>query len=161
MIRVMEVLHQGEGAGSVTSTLHLSLGLARVGFHVRLVCPPGSEVEGRARTAGLEVHPIALAASGRRANAATLAAFLDRHPVDLINSQSAKDRAALTSLALTRHLRVPLVVTRRQMPRSRFLGNWLVSRLATRVVAVSRAVGDALVKRGTHETSLPLSPMGW
>ena len=36
----MQVLHQGGGAGSVTSTLHLSLGLARAGFQVRFVCPP-------------------------------------------------------------------------------------------------------------------------
>ena len=160
MTTVMEVLHPGEGLGSVTSTLHLSLGLARAGFHVRFVCPPGSEVEGRARAGGLEVHPIALSSSGRRANAAKLAGFLDRHPVDLVNSQSAKDRTALTWLALTRRLRVPLVVTRRQMPRSPFLKNWLVSRLATRVVAVSRAVGDALVRRGTPRGKLAVIPNG-
>jgi glycosyltransferase involved in cell wall biosynthesis len=156
----MEVLHRGEGLGSVTSTLHLSLGLARAGFHVRFVCPPGSEVEGRARAGGLEVHPIALTSSGRRPNAATLATFLERHPVDLVNSQSTKDRTALTWLALTRRLRVPLVVTRRQMPRSLFLKNWLVSRLAARVVAVSRAVGDALVRLGTPRDKLAVIPNG-
>ncbi|HEV8453844.1 MAG TPA: glycosyltransferase family 4 protein [Gemmatimonadales bacterium] len=160
MTTVMQVLHQGGGAGSVTSTLHLSLGLARSGFHVRFVCPPGSEVEGQARTGGLEVHPIALASSGRLANAAALAGFLDRHPVDLVNSQSAKDRAALSWLALTRRLRVPLVVTRRQMPRSFLLENWLVSRMATTVVAVSRAVGDALIRRGTPRDKLVVIPNG-
>ena len=160
MTAVMQVLHQGGGAGSVTSTLHLSLGLARAGFHVRFVCPPGSEVEGLARTGGLEVHPIALAPSGRVTNAATLAAFLDCHPVDLVNSQSAKDRAALTWLALTRRLRVPLVVTRRQMPLTLNLENWLVSRVAARVVAVSRAVGEALVRRGTPRRKLTIIPNG-
>jgi glycosyl transferase family 4 len=141
----MQVLHQGEGDGSVTSTLHLSLGLARAGFHVRFVCPPGSEVEGRARAGGLQVHPIAL---------------LDRHPVDLVNSQSAKDRTALTWLALIRRPRVPLVVARRQMPQSLFLEDWLVSRLATRVVAVSRAVGDALIRRGTPRDKVAVIPNG-
>ena len=160
MTTVMEVLHQSEGLGSVTSTLHLSLRLARVGFHVRFVCPPGSEVEARARAGGLEVHPIALSSSGRRANAATLAAFLDHHPVDLVNSQSTKDRTALNWLALTGRLRVPLVVTRREMPRSPFLMNRLVSRLATSVVAVSRAVGDALVRRGTPCDKLAVIPNG-
>jgi glycosyltransferase involved in cell wall biosynthesis len=160
MTTIMQVLHQGGGAGSVTSTLHLSLGLARAGFHVRFVCPPGSEVEGRARTGGLEVHPIALASSGRLANAAALAGFLDRHPVDLVNSQSAKDRAALSWLALTRRLRVPLVVTRRQMPRTFLLENWLVSRMASRVVAVSRAVRDALIRRGTPRDKLVVIPNG-
>jgi glycosyltransferase involved in cell wall biosynthesis len=156
----MQVLHQGGGAGSVTSTLHLSLGLARAGCHVRFVCPPGSEVEGLARTGGLEVHPLALAPHGRRPNAAKLAALLDRYPVDLINSQSAKDRAALIWLALTGRLRTPLVVTRRQMPRSFPLETWLASRLASKVVAVSRAVGEALVRRGASRTKLAIIPNG-
>lgn len=160
MPAVMEVLHQGGGAGSVTSTLHLSLGLARAGFHVRFVCPPGSEVEALARARGLEIHTLGLARNGRRANAAGLAGLLRRHPVDLVNSQSAKDREALTWLALTRGLRVPLVVTRRQMPRTFPLENWLVSRVAARVVAVSRAVGEALVRRGTPRSKLVVIPNG-
>jgi L-malate glycosyltransferase len=156
----MQVLHQGGGAGSVTSTLHLSLGLARAGFQVRFVCPPNSEVETQAREGGLEVHPVALEAGRRRANAARLDALLSHHPVDLINSQSARDREALTWLALTGRLRVPLVVTRRQMPRTFPLENWLVSRMAARVVAVSRAVGDALVGRGTPRRKLAVIPNG-
>jgi glycosyltransferase involved in cell wall biosynthesis len=156
----MQVLHQGGGAGSVTSTLHLSFGLVRAGFQVRFVCPPDSEVEIQAREGGLEVHPVALDAGRRRANAARLDALLRHHPVDLINSQSARDREALTWLALTRRLRVPLVVTRRQMPRTFPLENWLVSRMAARVVAVSRAVGEALVGRGTPRRKLAVIPNG-
>lgn len=156
----MQVLHQGGGAGSVTSTLHLSLGLARAGWQVRFVCPPGSEVEGLARNGGLEVHPIPLAQNGRRSNAATLARLLERYPVDLINSQSAKDRAALIWLALNRRLSIPLVVTRRQMPRSFPLETWLAGRVASKVVAVSRAVGDALVRRGTSRAKLAVIPNG-
>lgn len=150
----MQVLHQGGGAGSVTSTLHLSLGLARAGLHVRFVCPPGSEVEGLARAGGLEVHPLRLLARRERSNGAALAGLLARHPVDLVNSQSSLDRRALAWLALTNRLQVPLVVTRRQMPLTFFLENWLVSRLAARVIAVSQAVGDALVRRGTPRRKL-------
>ena len=156
----MQVLHQGGGAGSVTSTLHLSLGLVRAGCRVLFVCPPGSEVEAMAQAGGLEVHPIALAQSGRRANAARLAALLDRYPADLINSQSAKDRSALVWLALTGRLRIPLIVTRRQMPRSFPLETWLASRLASKVVAVSRAVGQALVRWGTSPSKLAVIPNG-
>jgi glycosyltransferase involved in cell wall biosynthesis len=157
---VMQVLHQGGGAGSVTSTLHLSLGLARAGLHVRFVCPPESEVEALARAGGLEVHPLRLRARQERANGAALGGLLARHPVDLINSQSSIDRRALTWLALTGRLRTPLVVTRRQMPLTFFLGNWLVSRLAARVIAVSQAVGDALVRRGTPRRKLAVIPNG-
>jgi L-malate glycosyltransferase len=151
---VMQVLHQGGGAGSVTSTLHLSLGLARAGLSVRFVCPPGSEVEALARSGGLDVHPLKLEPRRRRENAAKLRGLLERHPVDLINSQSARDREALTWLALTRRLPIPLVVTRRQMPRTFFPENWLMSRLASQVVAVSRAVGEALIRRGTPRRKL-------
>jgi len=157
---VMQVLHQGGGAGSVTSTLHLSLGLARAGLQVRFVCPPGSEVEALARAGGLEVHPLRLLARQERANGAALAGLLARHPVDVINSQSSIDRRALTWLALTRRLPVPLVVTRRQMPRTFFLENWVMSRLAAQVVAVSRAVGEALIRRGTPYRKLTVIPNG-
>ncbi|HVQ46600.1 MAG TPA: glycosyltransferase family 4 protein, partial [Gemmatimonadales bacterium] len=157
---VMQVLHQGGGAGSVASTLHLSLGLEQAGFHVRFVCPPDSEVERRARAGGLEVHPVSLAPGARRANAAKLEALLRRAPVDLVNSQSSRDRAALAWLALTRRLNVPLIVTRRQMPRTSVLENWLVSRMATRVVAVSRQVAEALRRRGTGRNKLVVIPNG-
>ena len=156
----MQVLHQGGGAGSVTSTLHLSLGLARRGVGVRFVCPPDSEVEALARAGGLEVLPLALRPRARRANAAALAALLARHPVDLINSQSARDREALTWLALLRRLPVPLVLTRRQMPLTFYLENWLAGRAATRVIAVSRPVAAALRRKGTPAAKLAVIPNG-
>jgi glycosyltransferase involved in cell wall biosynthesis len=156
----MQVLHQGGGAGSVTSTLHLSLGLARAGLNVRFVCPPGSEVESLARAGGLEVHPLPLLPGRRRQNGAALAEFLRHYPVDLINSQSSRDRQALTWLALSGRLRAPLVVTRRQMPRTFVVENWLVSRVAAQVVAVSRSVADALVRRGTSRRKLTVIPNG-
>ena len=157
---VLQVLHQGGGAGSVTSTLHLSLGLARLGMHVRFVCPPNSEVESLATAAGLEVHPVALLPHRRRGNAAALAEFLARHPVDLINSQSSRDREALTWLTLTGRLRSPFIATRRQMPRTFIVENWLVGRAAAQVVAVSRAVGEALVRRGIPRKKLAVIPNG-
>lgn len=159
-IRVLQVLHQGGGAGSVTSTLHLSDGLRRAGIGIRFACPPGSEVEALARARGLEVHPLSLRADERRGNAAALAGLLDRFPVDLVNSQSARDREALTWLALSRRLRVPLVITRRQMPRTFFLENWLASHAAARVIAVSRPVADALRRRGTPVRKLVVIPNG-
>lgn len=155
-IRVMQVLHQGGGSGSVTSTLHLSVGLQRAGVNVLLVCPPDSEVATLAHAAGLETHPLSLHPGDRRRNAGALADLLRRCPVDIINSQSARDRQALTWLGLRRRLPVPLVVTRRQMPRTLFFENWVMSRVATRVVAVSEAVADALRRRGTPANKLAI-----
>jgi glycosyltransferase involved in cell wall biosynthesis len=148
-MRVMQVLHQGGGAGSVYSTLHLSAGLAARGVVVKFVCPPHSPVEAAAREAGLEVLPLKLEPGQHHQNALLLGGLMDRHPVDLINSQSSRDRTALTWLGLRRRLKLPVVFTRRQMPRTFFLENWVASRVATRVIAVSRAVADALERRGT------------
>jgi glycosyltransferase involved in cell wall biosynthesis len=127
---------------------------------VRFICPPDSEVEALAREGNLEVLPLSLEAGQRRANATRLKGLLDRHPADLVNSQSARDREALTWLALTRQLRMPLVVTRRQMPNTFPLENWIMSHVATRVIAVSRAVGEALVRRGTPRRKLTVIPNG-
>jgi L-malate glycosyltransferase len=159
-LTVMQVVHQGGGAGSVTSTLHLSLGLQAGGTDVRFVCPPGSEVEALARAHGLTVHPLALRPREPRANALALGALLARHPVHLINSQSARDRQALVWLARRGRLGVPLVLTRRQIPRTFVVENWLASRAADRVVAVSRAVAAALRRRGTPARKLVVIPNG-
>lgn len=159
-MRVLQVLHQGGGAGSVTSTLHLSLGLARAGLEVGFVCPPGSEVEALARAGGLDVIALPLPPGARRANAAALAGLIAGRSVDLVNSQSARDRQALTLLALRGRLPVPLVLTRRQMPRTFVVENWLAARAAARVIAVSRAVAAALARRGTPARKLAVIPNG-
>jgi glycosyltransferase involved in cell wall biosynthesis len=154
-MRVMQVLHQGGGSGSVTSTLHLSLGLAKAGVEIVFVCPPDSEVEALARASNLlDVVPAPLAAHRRRANARALAHAIANTHVELVNSQSSRDRAALTWLGLTRRLHIPAVFTRRQMPLTFFLENWVASRIATRVVAVSETVGEALVRKGTPRSRL-------
>jgi glycosyltransferase involved in cell wall biosynthesis len=150
----MQVLHQGGGAGSVTSTLHLSIGLAGRGFQVVFVCPPDSEVEAGARLAGLEVRPLFLPPRARRKNAAALAQLIREVQPQLVNSQSARDRQALTWLGLTGRLEVPAVFTRRQMPLTFWLENWIASRVATRVIAVSQAVADALARKGTSRSKL-------
>ncbi|HKU59799.1 MAG TPA: glycosyltransferase family 4 protein [Gemmatimonadales bacterium] len=157
---IMQVLHQGGGAGSVTSTLHLSLGLARAGWDVRFVCPPDSEVEAVARERGLAVRPLPLPPHSRRDNAAALARLIAVERAALVNSQSARDRAALTWLGMSGRLTIPFVATRRQMPRTTFLENWIASRVAARVVAVSSAVAEALVRRGTPRRKLTVIPNG-
>ena len=158
MPAIMQVLHQGGGAGSVTSTLHLSLGLARAGWDIRFVCPPESEVEALARERGLTVRPLALPPQSRRENAAALARLIAAERVSLVNSQSARDRTALTWLGATGRLAVPFIATRRQMPRTMFVENWIASRVAARVIAVSSAVAEALVRRGTPRRKIAVIP---
>ena len=128
-IRVLVTLHQGGGSGAVNSTLHLALGLAEQGIQVRFACPPDSPVAVEAAARGLEVHPLALEPRRRWANAGRLADLLARHPVDLINAQSSRDREAFTLLGVTGRLPAPLVLTRRSWPRTTPLENWFAGRV--------------------------------
>jgi glycosyltransferase involved in cell wall biosynthesis len=159
-LRVLQVIQQPGGTGASLSTLHLSLGLSERGAQVWFACPVGSELEEDARRAGLQVDALPFARHGRRHNAALLHDLLTRHPVDLVNSHSARDRKALTWLGLTRRLPVPAVVTRRQMPRTFYLENWLSGRVASRVVAVSPAVSEALAHRGIPRRKIAVVPNG-
>ena len=152
-------IQEGGGNGAAYSSLHLALGLAHRGVHVRFVCKPDSEVEALAREGGLEVHPFVFQRD-RRANAAALAKLLVGHPADLASSQSSRDRNALTWLALTRRLPVPYTVTRRQMPHSSPLDVWLTGRLAARTIAVSRGVANALIRRGAPRRKVIVIPNG-
>jgi len=158
-LRLLFAIQEGGGNGAAYSSLHLAIGLARRGVHVRFVCRAGSEVEALARDGGLETHPFEFRKC-RRENAAALAALMARHPVDLASSQSSKDRNALTWLALTRRLQVPYTVTRRQMPHSSPIDVWLTGRLAARTIAVSRGVADALIRRGAPREKVVVIPNG-
>jgi glycosyltransferase involved in cell wall biosynthesis len=159
-LRVAIVVQRGHGAGAVSSPLHLARGLAEAGVHVRFVCEPGSDVEPLARAAGLEVHAVALPPRAHRANARALARILAAHPVDVVNSQSRRDRGALSLLRLAGGLDAPLVLTWRQMPATFPLKVWAQGRLAARTIAVSRALGEALVRRGTPRRRLRVIPNG-
>jgi glycosyltransferase involved in cell wall biosynthesis len=153
-LRVLLTLHQGGGAGSVHSVLRLGLGLADRGVLVRLVCPPGSEVEAAARTGGLDTHPVSLARHHRLNNAGRLAGLLATAPVDLVDSHGSRDREALTWLGLTGRLPTPAIFTRRSYPRTSRLENWLASRVATRVVAMSEPVREVLRTRGVPDRKI-------
>jgi glycosyltransferase involved in cell wall biosynthesis len=148
-LTVLISLHQGGGAGSVHAVLRLALGLARRGISVRFVCPPASPVEADARAGGLEVHPLPLARGNRWENAGRLRRLLTAHPVQVINSHGSRDREAFTWLGLTGRLPVPVVFTRQSFPRTSLIENWVASRVAARVVAVSEPVAAALRRRGT------------
>ena len=159
-MRVGIVVQRGRGAGSVASPFGLALGLERSGVRVRFVCEPDSPVEQMARDAGLEVHTVLLERKQMRANARRLAAFFDEHPVDLVNCQTRRDRSALTYAALRYPSLPPLVVTWRGISFTFPVKNWAQSMLARRVIAVSPAVAESLVRRGTPPGRLVVVPNG-
>jgi glycosyltransferase involved in cell wall biosynthesis len=159
-VKVLQVTHQRGATGSAISTLHLSLGLAERGVDIGLACPAGSELEADARAAGLGVFPLSARSNRFLPVARGLARLLAENAFDLVNSQSTPDRRALTWLGLTRRLPIPLVVTRRQMPRTAWPENWLVGQAAARLIAVSPAVAEVLSRRGIPRSKLAVVPNG-
>lgn len=159
-VRVLQVTYQPGGTGSAISTLHLSIGLKAKGVDVRLACPPDSELETLARKAGVPVHAAPFGRRDPRPNARMLEQIIAANPVDLVNAQSVRDRQALVWSRLWNRLDIPLVITRRQMPQSLWLENWLSARAAAKVIAVSPAVAAELARRGTPAEKIAVVPNG-
>lgn len=159
-MRVLQVTYQPGGTGSAISTLHLTIGLKAKGVDVRLACPPDSELETLARKAGVPVHAAPFARRDPRPNARMLEQIIAANPVDLVNAQSVRDRQALVWSRLWNRLDLPLVITRRQMPQSLRLENWLSARAAAKVIAVSPAVAAELASRGTPAEKIAVVPNG-
>jgi len=159
-LRVLVTQQDGGGSGAPVSTMHLALGMARQGALVRFAGPPGTPAAQAALDGGLPFHPVDLRENSARRNRGALAQLLAEHPVDVVCSQSSSDRNALTGLALRRALRVPFVVTRRQMPQSSPLRVWLTSRYAARTIAVSHPVAEALIRLGAPRARTIVVPNG-
>ena len=111
---VLQLTHQGQGAGSTQSILSLSLHLARRGHRVLVGCPPGTLLARLAAEARLEHVPLDF--RRLRPLAGALADVVARRAVDVVNSHATQDRRALVWLRWGGRLHRPLVVTRIKKP---------------------------------------------
>ena len=160
-LRVLQVLHQGGGAGSVTSTLHLCAWAWpapgwRSGSCVRRA-PRSRRSPGKADSRS----------SPSRCGRASAARTRPRSPrcSTEARSTSSTRRArataqALTWLGLSGRLRPPLVLTRRQMPRTFFFENWLAVPRGGARDRREHGRRDALERKGTPARKLAVIPNG-
>ena len=159
-MRVLHLVDPTTGAGSTTSTLHLCAGLAKRGASVGLAGPPGLGLEAFAADKGFAFHPLVLHPGRGLRNAHAVAGLLAASPADIVNTQTASDREAVTWLRLTGRLRVPAVTTHRIMPDMWWPRGCIEGWAATRVVAVSPSVAAALGARGVPAGKLTVIPNG-
>src|SRR5258705_6384451 len=114
-LTVLQLTHQGEGAGSTQSIFSLSRELAQRGHRILVGCPAGTLLARNvAATPSLEHVSLDFSRFGDVAN--TLAAVMANYHVDVVNSHATGDRRALTWLRWRGRLPQPFVVTRRTMP---------------------------------------------
>jgi|SRR5882762_3556586 len=144
-LTILQLTHEGHGAGSTMMIASLSRQLAGRGHRVLVGCRAGSVLAGMARDAGLPHVPLDF---GRLAPLAReLDALTTREHVDVVNSHGTGDRRALTWLRWRRRLGRPFVVTRHTMPLTSPAELLAVGLSADRTIAVSHAVARALRRR--------------
>src|SRR5213592_3867050 len=158
-LTILQLTHQGEGAGSTQSIFSLSRELAQRGHRILVGCPAGTLL---ARTVAVTppLEHIPLDFSQLRNVADTIARVIGDQRVTLVNSHATRDRRALTWLRWRRRLPQPFVVTRRTMPLTLPPELIAVGLTADRTIAVSAAVARALKRRLHPGGGLRVVPNG-
>src|SRR3989449_1333648 len=157
-LTVLQLTHQGDGAGSTQSILNLSQHLQRRGHRVLLGCRAESLLARLGQEAGLAHVPLDFSRLGPLAR--RLAEVIARERIDVVNSHATLDRRALTWLRWRGRLPQAFVVTRRTMPLTSPLELRPVGLAADRTIAVSGAVARALRRRLHPGARLRVVPNG-
>jgi len=145
-LTILQLTHQGEGAGSTQSIFSLSRELAQRGHRILVGCPAGTLLA-RTVAATPSLEHVALDFSHFRTVAHTIAGVIAANRVAVVNSHATGDRRALTWLRWRRRLPQAFVVTRRTMPLTLPPALIAVGLTADRTIAVSAAVARALRRR--------------
>jgi L-malate glycosyltransferase len=158
-LTLLQLTHQGEGAGSTQSIFSLSRELARRGHRVLVGCPSGTLLA-RNVAANQPLEFVPLDFSSLRGVANAVADVIAEQQVDVVNSHATGDRRALTLLRWHGRLKQPFVVTRRTMPLTLPPELIAVGFTADRTIAVSAAVASALRRRFHPRRRLRVVPNG-
>src|SRR3989449_2770422 len=146
VLTILNLTHQGEGAGSTQSIFSLSRELARRGHRVLVGCPPETLLSRMVAGAAPLTHvPLDFNRLGDVATA--IVAVVRDHGVDVVNSHASCDRRACTWLRWRRRLPQAFVVTRRTMPLTSPPELIAVGLTADRTIAVSAAVAQSMRRR--------------
>ena len=146
-LTVLQLTHQGDGAGSTQSIYSLSLHLARRGHRVLVGCRPDALLARLVREQRNGMTHVPLEFGGMRAAARAIRDVLEREAVDVVNSHATRDRRACLWLRWRGGLPQALVVTRRTMPLTAPPALVAVGLTADRTIAVSHAVARGLQRR--------------
>lgn len=159
-LTILQLTHQGAGAGSTQSILSLSRELARRGHRVLVGCRPETLL---ARLVRQAPEPLALVPLDFRrlpGLAAALGDAIARERVEVVNSHATRDRRAATWLRWRGRLPQAFVVTRRTMPLTSPVELVAVGLTADRTIAVSASVARALRRRLHPGGRLRIVPNG-
>jgi glycosyltransferase involved in cell wall biosynthesis len=139
-MNICQVITPSKIAGAERSTTSLCEHLQRAGHRVIVGCKQGSPLIPVMREAGLDAHPLAISGKVNLRAPFRIAALARLIDADVIHTQLST--AAWHGSIAARLLRVPSVA------HVRALNHPFWYSLATRIIAISRAVKECLVARG-------------
>src|SRR5260370_29166698 len=158
-LTILQLTHQGEGAGSTQSIFSLSCELAQRGHRILVGCPAGTLLA-RNVVANPPLEYIPLDFSSLRGVANAIAYPIAEPKVDRVNSHATGDRRALTLLRWHGRLKQAFLVTRRTMPLTLPPDLSAIALTADRTIAVSTAVAGALRRLPHPRRRLRVVPDG-
>lgn len=159
-LTILQLTHQGGGAGSTQSILSLSQQLARRGHRVLVGCRSDTILARRVVESRPPLVHVPLDFRRIGALARELAHLIAERGVEVVNSHATRDRRALTWLRWRGRLPQAFVVTRRTMPLTSPIELLAVGHSADHTIAVSDAVARALRRRLHPGTRLTVVPNG-
>lgn len=149
-LRILQITAAGDTAGATQSILNLTVGLRARGHELWMGSREESLIHRFMTDRGVPTFPLVFRGGLDLRTARQIASFATDNRIDIVNSHASRDRHV--TLYARKLFRMParLIHTRRNLPR--MSGGWLQGRFygwgADRLIAVSRAVKDALVGGG-------------
>lgn len=161
-MNILFLTYQGDLAGSTTSIASLSQGLAARGHGIFVGCRQESLLAELLKDSVVHLIPMTFRGKFDPANIWQIKRIVQHDAIDIINAQSSYDRYTSILAKWLQRLKVKVVHTRRQIPRSAggFLQNTFYVKGTDRIVAVSSGVKDALVKLGIPASHIVVIPNG-
>lgn len=157
-LRILQVI-AGEGrAGSAISALLLSRELVKMGHTLYVWCYPKSHTEYLAKKWRLHTYTF-FPKPPYIKEAKELIRFCKEHGVDIVNAHHTKDRI-VCMLAKLLGLKIPLILTRRNMPGSMKGALFLQQVLCDKIISISGAIRERLLKEGVKEEKIEVVHIG-
>ncbi len=154
-LRILILTHEGDIAGSTMSVSFLAKGMAERGHHVTLGCKKNSLYKSLLEKTNVIIEHIPFTNKWDRVSIRIIRDIVHRDQINIINAQSSYDRYLSIFAKWLYKLPVKLVHTRRQMPLSvGGLQSWFYTNGTDQIIAVSKGVKDALVKKGIPDNHI-------